>query len=75
MDAVSVRTRRRLLRRRHPAFVPLGRWRCERAIRTISCRSPTEGSGIELEPMGDFYYLSYMHDFGIKHSILYLNRQ
>jgi hypothetical protein len=31
-------------------------------------------TGIELEPMGDFDDLSYMHDFGIKHSILYLNR-
>ncbi len=33
------------------------------------------GSGIGLEPMGDFDDLSYMHDFGIKHSILYLNRE
>jgi len=32
------------------------------------------GSGIEPEPMGDFDDLSFMHDFGIKHSIMYLNR-
>jgi hypothetical protein len=32
-------------------------------------------TGIEIEPMGDFDDLTYMHDFGIKHSILYLNKQ
>lgn len=32
-------------------------------------------SGIEPEPMGDFDDISFMRDFGIKHSILYLNRK
>ena len=32
-------------------------------------------TGIEDRPIGDFDDLSYMRDFGIRHSILYLNRQ
>lgn len=32
------------------------------------------GTGIEEAPMGDFDDLKYMREFGIRHSILYLNR-
>jgi len=32
------------------------------------------GSGIELEPMGDFDDLTFLKEFGIRHCILYLNR-
>ena len=32
-------------------------------------------TGVEIEPMGDFDDLTYLHDFGIAHCILYLNKQ